>query len=223
MNNKNLIISFLIFTYSVVSHATTQSISTHSVEDKYRYQTYAGLTYGYGATTWGYLIPPDKNAAMNLSTPIKVSENGTLWGFFLGYEFNPSFALEASYMHYPKAKVYFDPMSLFTFENDGLAGFTSHTQSIALVGKFMIQIPRNTDFRAYSSVGAAGVHRDDIIANQWTLSPNFGVGFTYLITERVMAEFGIVYTAGDAVSELNPAESFIPFLYSGFLRLALRV
>lgn len=207
-----------------MSYATSPIInSTTSDSDKYRYPTYAGLTFGYGATTWGYLIPPDENAAMNLSTPNKVSENGTLWGFFLGYEFNPNFALEASYMHYPEAKVYFDPSSLFTFDNDGLSGFTSHTQSIAIVGKFMIPIPRNTNFRAYSSAGAAGVHRDDIVNNSWTVSPNFGVGFTYLITARVMAELGIVYTAGDAISELNPADSFIPFLYSGFLRLALRV
>ena len=222
MNRCKLIFLLLLLGYSLAAFST-ESSNVPTVESKYRYPTYAGLTYGYGATTWGYLIPPDENAAMNLSTPIRVSENGALWGFFLGYEFNPSFALEASYMHYPKAKVYFDPMSLFTFDNDGLAGFTSHTQSISIVGKFMIQIPRNTDFRAYSSVGVAGVHRDDIITNEWALSPNFGVGFTYLITERVMAELGIVYTAGNAISELNPAESFIPFLYSGFLRLALRV
>lgn len=225
MNNKKIIITTLIFLYSMVNQVAIQAEAVHTqfIEKKYRYQTYAGLTYGYGATTWGYLIPPDDNIAMNLSTPISVTEGGTLWGFFLGYEFNPSFALEGSYMHYPKAKVYFDPISLFTFENNGLSGFTSHTQSLALLGKFMIQIPRNTDFRAYSSAGIAGIHRDDIITNEWAVGPNFGVGFTYLITERLMAEFGIVYTAGAGVSELTPADDFIPFLYSVFARLALRV
>lgn len=218
-NNKFIIISLLACFYSAASQAANKQNDI----SKYRYPAYLGVTYGYGATTWGYLIPANKNAAMSLSTPIKVSENGTLWGLYGGYEFSPSFALEASYMHYPKAKVYFDPASLFTFENEGLAGFTSHTQAISFAGKFMLLIPRNTDFRAYSSVGVAGVHRDDIVNNQWKISPKFGVGTTYLITEHMMVEFGIEYIAGDGVSELNPAESFIPFLYSGFARLAMRL
>lgn len=223
MTIKKIIILVLTCYYSTTSIAADQADKTNSEYAKYRFPAYIGVTYGYGATTWGYLIPPDENAAMSLSTPIKVSENGTLWGLYGGYEFTPSFALEASYMHYPKAKIYFDPWSLFTFKNNGLAGFTSHVQSLSVVGKFMLPIPRNTDFRAYSSVGAAGVHRDDIVNNQWKLSPKFGVGAIYLITEHIMTEVGIEYIAGDGVSELNPADSFIPFLYSGFVRLAMRL
>lgn len=222
MNFKN---TFFIIFLLIVSHtvyASRFSENAPMIEYKYRFPGYLGVTCGYGATTWGYLIPPDENAALSLSTPNRVSENGTLWGLYGGYEINHSFALEASYMHYPTAKVYFDDVSLFTFENN-LAGFVTHTQALSFVGKFMIVIPRNTDFRLYSSVGAAGIHRDDLMNNAWKLSPKFGVGLTYLITEHMMAELGIEYLAGDGVSELNPAESFIPFLYAGFARLAMRL
>ncbi len=222
MNFKNLLLALSLVFILNTGYASRFSDSAPMVEYKYRFPGYLGVTVGYGATTWGYLIPPDDNAALGLSTPIRVSENGTLWGLYGGYEVNHAFAFEAAYMHYPTAKVYFDPASLFTFENN-LTGFVTHTQAISLVGKFMIVIPRNTDFRIYSSVGAAGIHRDDLLSNRWKLSPKFGVGLTYLITEHMMAELGIEYLAGDGVSELNPAESFIPFLYAGFGRIAMRL
>lgn len=222
MNFKNLLVVTFLALILNMSFASRFSDNVPMIEYKYRFPGYLGVTCGYGATTWGYLIPQDDNAAMNLATPIRVSENGTLWGLYGGYEVNHAFAFEAAYMHYPTAKVYFDPMSLFTFENN-LGGFVTHTQAISLVGKFMIVIPRNTDFRVYSSVGAAGIHRDDLLNNIWKLSPKFGVGLTYLITEHLMAELGIEYLAGDGVSELNPADSFIPFLYAGFGRIAMRL
>jgi len=223
MKYKNLLLCFVLILFSPMHYALTLHEASQQVANKYRYPGYLGVTYGYGATTWGYLIPPEENAAMNLSTPVEVSENGSLWGLFGGYEFNPFFALEAAYMYYPRANVYFDPYSIFTYDNDGLTGFVTHTQSVSLIGKFMVVVPKNNNFRIYSSVGAAGVHRDDIMLNQWQLSPKFGVGLVYLITPHIMTELGIEYVAGAAVSELNPAESFIPFLYSGFVRLAMRL
>ncbi len=223
MNFKNILIAVCLVFVLNIGYASRFSDNVPMIESNYRFPGYLGVTCGYGATTWGYLIPQDgDNTAMNLSTPIRVAENGTLWGLYGGYEVNHTFAFEAAYMHYPTAKVYFDPASLFTFENN-LAGFVTHTQAISLVGKFMIVIPRNTNFRVYSSVGAAGIHRDDLLNNIWKLSPKFGVGLTYLITEHMMAELGIEYLAGDGVSELNPANSFIPFLYAGFGRIAMRL
>lgn len=222
--NLKKIFFFIFFIFSSHLYASRFSDNAPLIESKYRFPGYLGVTCGYGATTWGYLIPPngDEGDVMSLTTPTRVSENGTLWGLYGGYEFNHTFALEAAYMHYPTAKVYFDESSLFTFENN-LAGFVTHTQALSFVGKFMIVIPRNTNFRLYSSVGIAGIHRDDLMNNVWKLSPKFGVGLTYLITEHMMAEIGIEYLAGDGVSELNPAESFIPFLYAGFARLAMRL
>lgn len=224
MKLKHILLTiFLFFTVLNTVYASLFSESAPMVEHKYRFPGYLGVTVGYGATTWGYLIPADTdNAALNLATPTRVVENGTLWGLYGGFEFNHNFAFEAAYMHYPTAKIYFEPMSYFTFDHN-LAGFVTHTQALSLVGKFMIVIPRNTNFRVYSSVGAAGVHRDDLLNNRWKLSPKFGVGLTYLLTEHMMAEIGMEYLAGDGVSELNPAEDFIPFLYAGFARLAMRL
>jgi opacity protein-like surface antigen len=115
----------------------------------------------------------------------------------------------------------FDPLSLFTFDHNGSEGFSTKTEMAALSGKFMFLLPKST-VRAFSSVGAAGVHRDDVIANRWRLSPTFGVGLNYNLSPNVMVEAGINYTGGYGESELDPAEDYIPFLYSGFLRLAYR-
>ena len=54
-------------------------------------------------------------------------------------------------------------------------------------------------------------------------SVTFGVGFVYNISEHIMTELGVNYTAGYGESELNPAQDYVPFLYSGFLKLAYRV
>jgi hypothetical protein len=217
-NKKKIILLFFLGLFLVIT-----SYATVEETNNYKNPYYVGITFGYGATTWGFLIPPDENAAMALSTPVSVDENGETWGIFAGYEFIPSFALESSYQHYPRAEVFFDPLSLFTFEHNGLTSFFTNTESLSLVGKFMLIIPHNEEFRAFSSVGAAAVHRDDIIADKWPLSPKFGVGLDYALSEHIMFELGIDYTAGDAVSELNPANSFIPFLYSIYGRFALRL
>lgn len=205
--------------YSMTSIAATTVSETHLVFNR---PLYAGVTFAYGATTWGYLISDDPNAAMALSTPTKVDENGEEWGIIAGYEFLPTFALEVSYDHYPRAKVTFDSMSLFTFEHDGLTSFYTNTDSVSLMGKFMVLIPHNENFRAFASAGAAIIHREDILTDKNLLTAKFNIGGDFAINETLMVEFGIDYTAGNGVSELNPAEDFIPFLYSVFTRLIFR-
>ncbi|MFI4919933.1 MAG: hypothetical protein ACHP65_10305, partial [Legionellales bacterium] len=153
------------------------------------------------------------------STPIEVREGGSIWGLLLGYEFMPYFALEANYMHYPKAAVSFDEMSLFSYTNNGLLSFTSGTETLSLMGKVMLVIP-NTKMRVYSSAGVAELHRKDIILNSWRARPTFGLGVNYHLTERVTAELGGNYTAGYGESQLKPTDAYFPFLYSLSLRLA---
>jgi hypothetical protein len=191
--------------------------------DIFRYRFYAGITGGYGATTWSGLVPPSNkaNAALALSTPISVREGGAMWGLFAGYEFIPEFAFEFNYTRYAPATVYFSDDSLFTFENNGRTQFTSQTESVSFAGKFMVIIPR-TLIRAYSSVGVAGVHRFDVLENRWRVSPSFGLGVNYNITPHVMGELGTNYTGGYGQSELTPANDYVPFLYSVFFRLAYR-
>lgn len=190
----------------------------------YCHPFYAGITGGYGATTWSGLVPnvANQNDAMIMSTPVNVDEGGALWGLFAGYEFIPYFALEASYLRYPNARVHFNPDSLFTFNNDGATSFDTHTETSSLMGKVMLVIP-HTKARAYSSAGAAYLHRWDAVSDQHRITPTFGLGVNYNITEHIMTELGGSYTAGYGQSELNPANSYMPFLYAVYLRFAYRL
>ena len=187
----------------------------------FQHPLYIGATGGYGSTTWAGLVPAEENQnlAISLSTPIEVKEGGGVWGFFAGYEWTPYFALEAAYMRYPDAHVTFDPISLFSFINEGLDGFTTRTETVSAMAKIMLLIP-NTHMRLYSSLGVAGVHREDMLKDRWRSSPTFGAGFNYHFAEHFMAEIGGNYTAGYGESQLNPTDVYFPFLYSGFVRLA---
>jgi opacity protein-like surface antigen len=220
---NRLFLFFFLF-YSISSFAVSV---ISQVDSEKRHPFYIGLTSGYGATTWGQLVPPQSkaNAAISLSTPSSVKEGGAIWGVFAGYELIPTFAVEAAYTRYATADVYFgnsyDQMSFFSILNDGRTQFSTKTEVVSVSGKLMLLIPK-TPLKAFSSVGAAGIHRDDILTNHWRLSPTFGVGLDYNITEHIMAELGINYTGGYGESELDPVNDYIPFLYSGFFRLAYR-
>ncbi len=185
---------------------------------------YIGGSGGYGATTWKGLVPTaaNQNMAMKTSTPVMVREGGAIWGLVGGYEFSPWFALEANYMRYPFATISFDEESIFAFENDGLRLLRTDTATISVMAKVMLAIP-NTALRLYSSFGAAEIHRWDDMTENRRYSPTFGLGFNYNVSEHIMAELGSNYTAGFGKSELNPAKDYVPFLYSGFLKLAYRI
>jgi hypothetical protein len=192
--------------------------------DKFKNRFYIGLRGGYGSTTWQGLVPSEENEndAMLLSTPTSVTEGGGVWGVFTGYEIIPCFAVEANYMRYPDAHINFDPLSLISFENDGLTELTSHTEAMALMAKFMLFLPHTT-VRAFSSAGIAEVHRWDLLNDCWRLSPTFGVGFNYNFTDHIMSELAFNYTGGYGESEINPSKDYVPFLYSIFLGLAYRM
>ena len=194
------------------------------LHERYRYPLYAGVSGGYGSTTWGGLVPAEsnQNIAISISAPTAASEGGAVWGLFAGYEFTPFFAIETSYMKYPSATLSFDEMSLFAFDHNERTTFNTHTDTGAFIGKIMLVIPRTT-IRAFSSAGVADVHRKDEINEVWRVSPTFGVGFNYNLTPHVMFEITNNYTAGYGESEIDPVKDYIPFLYSVFVRLAYRV
>lgn len=218
MINKKLallLFSVLLFLITIPARASDP------VSDRFHYPIYVGITGGYGETTWGNLVPKEANVALSVSTPLRVNEGGGMWGVYAGYEVIPYFAFEASYMRYPNADLYFDEMSLFSFFHDNVMEFTTRTETVSLIGKIMLIIP-HTNIRAYSSFGAAEVHRFDAYVNRWRLSPTFGAGFNYNFNKRLMMELGTEYVAGYGQSELDPSTHYIPFLYSVFLRLAYR-
>lgn len=185
---------------------------------------YIGLDSGVGSTSWDLLVPTNdkQNAAMSVSTPIRVREGGGVYGIFSGYEFTPYFALETSYKRFPKAQIMFDTFSIYAFEHEGCLVLNSNTYAINLLAKLMLKLPK-TPLKLYSSFGIAGVHRSDEIRHQLRITPSFGVGFNLSISPHFFLELGSNYTAGYGVAELRPVNHFIPFLYSATLGLAYRI
>lgn len=221
----------------VCSNSTNTSSSEHQTlakldhvkkktlkdQDLFRYPFYIGAMGGYGSTTWQGLVPSigNQNIAMSISTPIAVKEGGGVWGFLAGYELTRYFAIEANYMRYPDAVVTFDEDSLFAFEQDGLTDLHTQTQTGSVLAKVMLVIPK-TSMRVYSGAGVASVWRMDDINQDYRISPTFAFGVNVNFNARVMGEIGANYTAGYGESEINPANDFVPFLYSVFAKLALR-
>lgn len=212
-----LLLCFL-FSYEL---AFSQQIPKKS--DIFKYPFYVGIMGGYGSTTWQGLVPSleNQNVAMSISTPISVREGGGVWGVLGGYELTHFFAIETNYMRFPDATISFDEDSLFAFEQEGLTELHTQTQTASVLAKIMLVIPK-TSIRLFSGAGVAGVWRTDEINQDYRISPTFAFGANVNFNERLMGEIGANYTAGYGESEINPAKDFVPFLYSVFVKLALR-
>jgi hypothetical protein len=211
-----IVLFFTVSLWSILAYPGEAVVDRHPL--------YVGVNGGYGSTTWKGLVPTidNQSLALKISTPTDVREGGGVGGGVLGFEFTPFFGIEANYLVYPKAEVFFDESSLFSFENDGQIQFSTSTQTVSLMAKFMLPIP-NTVVRAYSSIGVGWIHRKDTINNIWFSAPSFGAGLNYPLAEHLMTELAANYMSGYGESELNPANDFVPFLYAVYFRLAYRV
>ena len=205
----------LCLAMSVVQAATKS-------DDLFLHPFYVEAVGGWGATTWQGLVPREENqnSAISISTPVSAQEGGAVWGFALGYEFNPYFAVEANYMAFPKATITFDEYSIYAFEQNSLI-LNSNTHTVSLSAKVMVMVPK-TKIRFFSTAGVAEVIRQDQLNEASRVSPTFSVGFNRGVTDRIMVEVGTNYTAGYGESEINPVLDFVPFLYSAFVKLAFR-
>lgn len=185
---------------------------------------YFGGMGGYASTTWKGLVPAEEsqNPALALSTPIEAKEGGSSWGVLAGVELSPYFAVEGNYMRYPDAIVYFDELSLFTFQNDGQTMLKTKTDKISFIAKIMLQLP-NINARIFSAAGVARIHRRDMLFDDTQFSPTFAVGVNSHVTEHILAEIAGNYTTGYGESNLNPAINYIPFLYSVVFKLSFVV
>lgn len=206
----------------ILSTWITEGYALDAEKNLYHHPIYIAGLGGWGSTTWGGLVPrpENQNWAISMSTPLKVKEGGEVWGLALGYELTPFFAIEADYMRFPNAQMTFDEYSLYSLDQNTLILNTS-TQTASLNGRIMLVLP-DTNFRLFSSVGIASVFRDDQINSDYRISPTFAFGFNVMMTDRLMAEIGSNYTAGYGESEINPVLDFVPFLYSVYVKLALR-
>ncbi len=199
--------------------AQTKTIS----DDLFKHRFYIGAVGGWGSTTWQGLVPTDENQnlAMSISTPLEVNEGGGVFGVSAGYEVTRYFAFEANYVDYPDAILTFDQESFFSFEQNGLTELRTHTQTASLIAKVMLILP-NTSMRLFSGAGVASVWRKDDINTDYRISPTFAFGVNMNFNERLMGELGTTYTAGYGEPEINPTKDFVPFLYSVFVKAALR-
>lgn len=184
---------------------------------------YFGISGGYGSTTWYGLVPDKKhqNDAMTLSTPINTREGGAVWGALLGYEVLPYLAVEAFYMRYADATLYFNTDSIFFLDTNQTTLVTS-TETAGVIAKILMVIP-HTQIRAFSGGGAAIIHRWDNLNDARRLSPTFQIGANYNITPHLMLELTGSYTAGFGVSELQPANDYMPFLYAAYFSIAYKI
>lgn len=177
---------------------------------------YAGLSIGYGQTTWPELVTKDK--LVYVSAPVEAHDFGTIWGVFLGYQFGRSFALEANYTRYPNTRLFFDEYTFYYPVRE----FTTHTQVFSTLAKFIIPIA-NSRINAFLDAGVGFTHRNDILAKVTRVGPTFGLGFMSNASRRILVELGFEYYAGYARSNHLPVKDFIPFVYGVYFKLGVRI
>jgi hypothetical protein len=215
---------YLFILVLVLFSSSTYAKGLPVLENRTPHPLYVGVLGGFGSTTWRGLVPEaeNQNPALRISMPTNSSEGGFLWGVFVGYELTRYFAFEASYVDYPDATVIFDVGSLFAFDHDGQTEFKTKTSTLSFIGKLMVSIPQ-TKLRIYSGAGVSGIHRQDLLKDETRVAPSFVMGCNYPITPHIDGHIGASFTAGYGEATLNPANDFIPFLYSIVFKLAYRI
>lgn len=219
--------------FSAISFANT----TTPTYIKYgNHPFYIGGLIGYGSTDWSQLTPnencdQDCQNVIEASVPSSAGDKGAVFGITMGYEVQPHFAFEASFMRFPTTTISFtnelyytqNYPQLFTqndlYEYNG--SFNSNTYSSDFIGKFLVPI-MNTSIRGFADAGMAVTYRTDPLNSFARIEPTFGVGLDYVFAEHWMADWEFQYIAGYAKSNTTPAVSYTPFLYSLHLVLAYR-
>lgn len=207
---------FLLLLTGKAAFATSKELLEISRNNRF----YLGTLFGYGRTTWGYLVAKDPE--FWFSTPTNVQEGGFAFGLLMGYEISPYFAFEGLYVRFPSATIKFHEGSEYDSENH-IDHITSHSEAISLSGKFLAPIA-NTKLRGYGLVGVGLAHRSDALAKTHNLfAPVFGGGLNYSYNEHFMTELGFNYYSGLALSEARVVDDFMPFLYTFHITFIYRV
>ncbi len=209
--------------------ATGYSRSFTSLQETHPF--YLGPVIGYGNTDWNMMVM-DCNAhdvfcsaqTVGASAPISASgDDGLVWGVTLGYEFKPSFAFEASYLHFPSTLVRLnDPWNYYMAQGHDTIEFSSETWALFAVGKFMTEIAES-GIRGFANAGIDFTARDDVLADTIRVNPTFGVGVNYVFPSNFMLELAFQYMTGYGTADEVPANKYIPFLYSLSLKLLYRL
>lgn len=212
---------FAIASCSTVMAGFLEDFFNFNLASYNRNPLYLGGTIGYGNTNWDGLVDPNgAQDGSDTATPIKAEDDGAVWGFFAGYEFSPHFALEGTYQHYPTSDIFFDAGNRY---NPGTAfDFESETKAYTLISKFMVPI-WHTGVRVFGDMGPAYMYRSDMFEDVGRWAATFGGGLNYDITNHLLAELNFVYITGNGKANSSPVLSYMPFLYSVNVGLALRL
>lgn len=185
---------------------------------------------GEGSTTWSELISQTRYDGSNptnntdITNPIKAGDRGTTLNASLGYRLNDRFSIEVGYQHEPTSHIVFSMEPGIQLERkialnniysslppDGQ--FNSYTDAFNCVGKFHVPI-RHTKLSAYAETGMSYVRRRDILAHISKIGAQFGGGVDYQFNNRWFTNIGGRFTTGYGRSVTDPADVYIPFLYS---------
>ena len=83
MKFNKLLVATWVMSVSTFSFSATPTVQTPMLPTT-KSPLYAGLTVGYGTTTWDGLVgDPDEAFMMAISTPTSVNEGGTIGGAFV--------------------------------------------------------------------------------------------------------------------------------------------
>ncbi|EKD77262.1 MAG: hypothetical protein ACD_42C00408G0007 [uncultured bacterium] len=222
---------FLFFAYHCYASAYSDT------SDLFPSKTvYFGVNMGGGYTTWKYLLDTTDQGSQQPSLPSRVKEGGPSWGVVFGFDVAKNFAIELQYMEFADAHVDFAPGSSY-FDSNGnpVTSMVSKTDAYSLSGKFFVPVGVQTHLRAFAAVGAGLVERRDPLIDEdpnglppgnvtlSCVSPYMSAGLDYNFTRHWIVESGFQYYTGFGASEINPVDSFVPFAWDAYGRLAYQL
>lgn len=226
-----LLSTFLNVAISATKHNNNPPESTTTTQNPFpaiwgEHPFYLGALVGYGSTDWKQLLANcddpgvDPFCQVSFSAPISAGDSGAVWGFYMGYEIQPHFAIEAVYTRFPNTTVIFDQYSIYA-NIYNITRLRSYTYAYSISGKWMVQMG-STGLRGFATAGASLSHRNDALKNVYHVNPTFGIGVNYVFIKRILFELAFQYYAGYGKATMRPAVDYIPFLYSLTGRVAYR-
>src|SRR3990167_9346267 len=231
---KSLFVSFCLFFFSSCEAASQDNNLGYLFPSK---TVYFGVNMGGGYTTWKYLIDTtDAGTTAQTSLPIGVQEGGPSWGVVFGFDIAKNFAIELQYMQFADAHIQFASGSAYVDSNGNpVLSMVSKTDAYSLSGKFFVPVGVQTHLRAFAAIGAGLVERRDPLIDEdpnglppgnvtlSCVSPYMSAGLDYNFTRHWIVESGFQYYTGFGASEINPVDSFVPFAWDAYGRLAYQL
>ena len=210
---------------------------------------YFGGSLGYGNTNWSEITTteegwPNYNETA-LAAPISASSSVFASGGFMGYQFSPHFMLEADYTHFNTTVVGFQTTEpgfngqpIDVGNNYGISSLNTNTNSFSVLGKILVPLGF-TKVDVYTDAGVAYVLRNDVsvvwdpqqtdpqtpfkLMDIGHFGPSFGFGLHYDFATHFFTDAAFQYTTGYGKANLQPAEYYIPFIYTVMFNLGIRV